>query len=208
MPRVTAKEKILDAALRLFQQDGYVSTSVDEIIADAGVSKGSFYHAFKSKEILGLETIEHYTKHVMETLQRGSFLAVEDPVQRVLAYLKHIEKKASELWCDGCMMGNFTTDMARHHPAVRDRLKRHFISMEEQLIQLLDPMVARLNCQGITGRQLARQFISTMQGAILLGQAHKDISVTQDCICSFRAMLETMASHQLECNASVETSAA
>ena len=71
--------------------------------------------------------------------------------------------------------------------------------MEEQLLQLLDPMINQLNCCDLSSRQLARQFISTMQGAILLGQAHKDMSVTQDCVRGFRLMLESMGKHQLEC---------
>lgn len=195
MPRVTAKEKILDSALRLFQQDGYLSTSVDEIIADAGVSKGSFYHAFKSKEMLGIEAIEHYLAHVISVLRDGDYHQVDDPLERVIAYIRHSESKADELWCDGCMMGNFTTDLARHHPSVRSKLKQLFTEMESQLVALFEPMVATIDCCALNAKQLARQYLSIIQGAILLGQAHKDIAVTKDCISSFRQLMESLRPH-------------
>jgi AcrR family transcriptional regulator len=58
--RVTLRERraqetrqlILDAAYRLFARQGYGQTSVDGIIAEAGASKGAFYHHFASKEEL------------------------------------------------------------------------------------------------------------------------------------------------------------
>jgi AcrR family transcriptional regulator len=43
---------MLDAAYRLFASQGYGQTSVDGIIAEAGASKGAFYHHFASKEEL------------------------------------------------------------------------------------------------------------------------------------------------------------
>ena len=47
-----AKERILDAAVELFALHGYDGTSVAQVIAEAGVAKGGFYHHFASKEAL------------------------------------------------------------------------------------------------------------------------------------------------------------
>ena len=51
MARISAKEKIIKSTLDVMEGRGYRSVSVDEIITHAGVSKGSFYHSFKSKEM-------------------------------------------------------------------------------------------------------------------------------------------------------------
>lgn len=51
-PKITAKERILEAATVLMWRDGYDAVSVDTICAAANVRKGSFYHAFPSKEEL------------------------------------------------------------------------------------------------------------------------------------------------------------
>ena len=46
------KSRIVAAAWKLFYQLGYEDTTIDEIIAESGTSKGSFYHYFKSKDEL------------------------------------------------------------------------------------------------------------------------------------------------------------
>ena len=46
------KGKIAESAWRLFYEQGYDNTTIEEIVADSGTSKGSFYHYFKGKEDL------------------------------------------------------------------------------------------------------------------------------------------------------------
>jgi TetR/AcrR family transcriptional repressor of nem operon len=46
------RQKIVDAAMRLFASDGYQNTSIDKIAQDAGVTKGAVYHHFKDKKEL------------------------------------------------------------------------------------------------------------------------------------------------------------
>ncbi len=46
------KSKIVTAAWKLFYENGYENTTVDEIIAESGTSKGSFYHYFEGKDAL------------------------------------------------------------------------------------------------------------------------------------------------------------
>ncbi len=50
-----ARERVLDAAVELFAQQGYDGTSVSQVITRAGVAKGGFYHHFASKEALLFE---------------------------------------------------------------------------------------------------------------------------------------------------------
>ncbi|GAB4197949.1 MAG: TetR/AcrR family transcriptional regulator [Wenzhouxiangellaceae bacterium] len=192
MVRVSSKDKIIDAAMRCFRSEGYLATSVDEIIAEAGVSKGSFYHAFKSKEMLGLETIEHYLQHVTQVLRQGPHQHIKDPWERVIAYVEHTEAKAAELWCQGCMMGSFSIDLAHSHPAVRAKLKSLFQAMTEEVARLFEPALAQLDHCQLNASDLANQYISQVQGAIVLGQAHGDVAVTQQCIRSFRHYLQQL----------------
>ena len=50
-PRNT-RRKIVTAAWKLFYEQGYDSTTVDQIISESGTSKGSFYHYFNGKDAL------------------------------------------------------------------------------------------------------------------------------------------------------------
>jgi AcrR family transcriptional regulator len=67
MPQQRSEEtrlNLLEAAVRRFSINGYDSTSVDEICAEAGVSKGAFYHHFPSKQALFLAMLEEWLKTV------------------------------------------------------------------------------------------------------------------------------------------------
>lgn len=55
---VLPKERILETALRLFHEQGYNTTGINQIISEAGVAKASLYLHFKSKEDLGLEYLK------------------------------------------------------------------------------------------------------------------------------------------------------
>lgn len=73
------KIKLFDAAIHLFESQGYFATTVEQIAADAGVSKGLAYHYFKSKEELLAGLIVHATEKiesVAETLVPG--FTIED----------------------------------------------------------------------------------------------------------------------------------
>src|SRR3979490_2916419 len=56
------REKLLDAALATIREKGYSSPSVDELCAQAGVSKGAFFHYFKSKDALAVAAAKHWSE--------------------------------------------------------------------------------------------------------------------------------------------------
>lgn len=60
---------ILEAALNQFSSSGYDAASVDEICAEAGVSKGAFYHHFPSKQAVFLALLEDWLKTVDASLE-------------------------------------------------------------------------------------------------------------------------------------------
>ncbi|OJZ69914.1 TetR family transcriptional regulator [Mycobacterium paraffinicum] len=77
MPRVVKhpdirRAELLDRAVALFLRDGYDNVSLNDLIADAGVSKGAFYHWFPSKEAL--------IAALAERSARAAFAGVEDAV--------------------------------------------------------------------------------------------------------------------------------
>jgi TetR/AcrR family transcriptional repressor of nem operon len=55
-----SKTKLLDAALHVIRAKGYAATTIDDICHKAGVTKGSFFHHFKSKDELALAAASHW----------------------------------------------------------------------------------------------------------------------------------------------------
>ena len=92
MPRVIKhpdlrRTELLDIAASLFARSGYSATSVDEIIAQAGLSKGAFYHHFPSKEAL----LDGLAKRAATAAREGLDRLLADPnlnaIQRLNGFL-------------------------------------------------------------------------------------------------------------------------
>jgi AcrR family transcriptional regulator len=65
----SARERLLESAKTLFSQRGYYATSVEEIVASAGLSKGAFYFYFKSKEELFKSLVEEVHLNIVKRLE-------------------------------------------------------------------------------------------------------------------------------------------
>ncbi len=95
------KQKLFDAAMKLFESQGYFATTVEQITVEAGVSKGLVYNYFKSKEELLVALIDTTTermKSVAQTLDHNATLelSLEQFLNNFFAYLK-TEKKFLKL---------------------------------------------------------------------------------------------------------------
>ncbi|QKW05671.1 TetR/AcrR family transcriptional regulator [Streptomyces sp. NA04227] len=81
-PAAPVPQRLLAAATRLFAEQGYDRTSVQEIVESAGVTKGALYHYFGSKEELLLEVYARVLRLQQERLD--DFAQAEGPVERRL----------------------------------------------------------------------------------------------------------------------------
>ena len=83
----TARQKLIDAALALIRAKGYAATSVDELCARAGVTKGAFFHHFKSKNELAVAAADHWSAMTGALFAAAPYHRHADPLDRVLGYL-------------------------------------------------------------------------------------------------------------------------
>src|SRR5919109_564238 len=80
------KTKLLDAGQRLMLGRGFTATSVDQICTEAGVTKGGFFHHFRSKEDFAEAALEHYWATTQRMLQAAPFSELADPLERLHGY--------------------------------------------------------------------------------------------------------------------------
>lgn len=86
--RVSARTKLLDAALSIVRRKGFAATSVDELCKEAGVTKGAFFHHFDSKEALGVAAADHWSETTGTMFATAPYHQIADPVERVLGYIQ------------------------------------------------------------------------------------------------------------------------
>jgi TetR/AcrR family transcriptional repressor of nem operon len=190
---ITARDKLVAAAQGLMLTKGYQPTSVDEIIATAGVSKGSFYHYFKSKEELGSAVAEDYLDQAVAVLGKGTYQDVADPLERAFAFIDHIETASTRLWNHGCMLGSFAIDLSGSHPVIATCLDQLMNKLEMRLEPLLAPVAAACTvAQPPSSRDLANHMMAVIEGGIVMAKAHGDPSRVAGAIHEFRRYLKAI----------------
>ena len=82
-----ARTKLLQAALGVIRTKGYTATTVDELCAAAGVTKGAFFHHFDSKEALAVAAADFWSETTGALFAAAAYHDQADPLDRVLGYI-------------------------------------------------------------------------------------------------------------------------
>ncbi|MEQ8329382.1 MAG: TetR/AcrR family transcriptional regulator [Longimicrobiales bacterium] len=176
-----ARERIVEAAEALMLAQGYPATTVDEICDAAGASKGSFYHAFGSKEELGLAVLQAFHDRNQQIVERGVPLEA-DPVERAVALLDHLLASAREMWGAGCLLGSLALDLAETNPEIARAVSDRFRETAAMLAGGFAPLAA----DAASAQALAERFIVVVEGALVLARAHDDWSYVERALDQFR----------------------
>lgn len=180
------REKLVRAAERLMLRDGYSATRVDDVIAHAGLSKGSFYHFFESKEALGLAALDRYYADRAGRLAAGAWAAEPDPRRRARAFLAHTSRVAAALWKDGCLLASFAADAAGSSRAMSGAIRRRTAELRALLAAALAPLATR----DATAHDLADQLLACIEGSIVLARIHGDASYLRRGVDRFRRCVD------------------
>lgn len=100
--QLTAKHHLLDCGERLIANKGFVGVGLAEILATAGVPKGSFYHYFSSKERFGEALLTRYIDNYLASLERLLNADRGTARERLLSYFSHWNVSQCGLDADGC----------------------------------------------------------------------------------------------------------
>jgi len=192
MTKMTAKQKAIEAAQELMTSGGYSATTVDEIISKAGVSKGSIYHAFKSKEELAITALEDYEEKGWEIVANGPYAEEPDPVKRAVSFVEFIEKKAPELWSHGCLLGSISLEVANRHPTLHSRIDELFDEFENGIARVFAPALQAAEVDNISAKDLARHMLAVIEGSIITAKSHRQPKLLTDGLQHFRRYLEML----------------
>jgi len=82
-----SKTQLLNAAFQVIRAKGYAGTTVEDICQEAGVTKGSFFHHFKSKDELALSATAHWEAMTESFFASAPYHNHPDPLERLLGYV-------------------------------------------------------------------------------------------------------------------------
>jgi TetR/AcrR family transcriptional regulator, transcriptional repressor for nem operon len=193
-PASGAREKLLDASFVLIREKGYSATSVDELCAKAGVTKGGFFHHFRSKDALAVAAANRWSEVSRTLFQAAPYHKHRDPLDRVLAYLDF--RKAllkGELAEFSCLVGTMVQEVYGTHAEIREACEAS-ISSHAAMVEA--DIAAAMKLYGIRPRwsaqSLALHTQAVLQGAFILAKATGGPDVAAASIDHLRRYIELL----------------
>jgi TetR/AcrR family transcriptional repressor of nem operon len=189
-----SKAKLLDAAMQLIRTKGYTATTIDDICAAAGVTKGSFFHHFKSKDELGVEATQQWETMTEAVFGDAPYRARPDPRDRVLGY---VDFRASMLDWDvqtfTCLLGTMVQEVYTTHPELRAACDEHMSNHTAKLIADVEA-AKRMYAPDApwSAASLAYYIQTVLQGSFIFAKAKLSAEVAIDSLAHLRRHLEML----------------
>jgi TetR/AcrR family transcriptional regulator, transcriptional repressor for nem operon len=189
---VLTRTSLLDAALKVIRSKGYSAATINEICAAAGVTKGSFFHHFSSKEDLALAATQHWNTITGSLFANAPYRQVQDPRERILAYIDFRAQIAQgELADITCLLGTMVQETFDTYPAIRQACREGIEGHAQTLVPTIE--AARgLHAPGAdwSAQSLALYIQAALQGAFILAKAQGHSDIAAQCITHLRRYLQ------------------
>ncbi|WP_158928220.1 TetR/AcrR family transcriptional regulator [Acidisphaera sp. S103] len=188
------KTRLLEAAVRVIRTKGYAATTVDDLCATAGVSKGSFFHYFKSKDGLALAAVGHFSTMAAGLFAAAPYHQAADPLERVLGYVDfRVSILSGALWDYTCLLGTLVQETYDTHPDIRNACERGLSSHIGELTRDL-ALARQLYCPTAewTAESVGTFMQSVLQGSFIFAKATQSAAVARDCLAHLRRYLEML----------------
>lgn len=183
-----ARTRLLDAALALFRERGYTATTVDDLCRAAGVTKGSFFHHFDSKEAAALAAIAHWNETTGALFAAAPYWQVEDPREQLLAYLDfRATLVRGELPEFTCLLGTLAQETFASHPALQAACGAGIEAHARALVPTIEAARARYAPEADwNAESLARHTQAVLQGGFVLAKALNDPQAALEAIAHLK----------------------
>ena len=186
-----SKTRLLDAALNVIRAKGYAATTVDDICHQAGVTKGSFFHHFKTKDELALDAVAHWGAMTGGLFAAAPYHLAKDPLDRVLGYIDFRgEILTGELPDYTCLLGTLVQETYDTHPAIRAACDRELSAHVAVLTRDIEAAKKRHAPRAAWDPESVGNFIQgVLQGSFIFAKAKQDPEVVRANLAHLRRYL-------------------
>lgn len=168
------RERILNTAVDLFYRQGYRATGINQVIAESGVAKASFYDHFPSKNDLLVAYAGEMARYDLEEI-RAEIAKESTPRKRFVAPLKMLPAWFEQSGYRGCPFQNLAAEMAVEVPAVLAVTQEYRKQLRALLVGLArDLQQAGQLREGEDPEMVGSDYQVILEGAIATSVAYRD----------------------------------
>jgi TetR/AcrR family transcriptional repressor of nem operon len=189
------RERILDASQQLVLAHGFAATSVDDVIAAAGTTKGGFFHHFPSKQDLASALVARYAAAdmaLLDELSARSERLSADPLQQLLLFVGLLAEAVEEHGGDdpGCLFTTFLYERDLVDGATRATIAAAMHSWRDRTREKLERAAERYPPRiEVDLEAVADQLTTLLEGAYVLSRALDDPRLIRGQLEQFRTYL-------------------
>jgi TetR/AcrR family transcriptional repressor of nem operon len=188
----------MDVAEGLILDQGFAATSVDAMVAGAGVTKGAFFHHFAAKADLGHALVERWAEldeaQLEESMARAERLS-RDPLQQLLIFVGLFEEKMSALTepYAGCLLASAVHEAELFDEATHARIRASVVRWRERLVSKLEEVASSYPPKlEVDLETVADQLWSTFEGAFILSKTLRSPGAVAGQLRQYRNYLELL----------------
>jgi AcrR family transcriptional regulator len=172
--RGKAKEKIIEVAADLFYRQGYNATGIQQIIDEAGVSKGTFYTHFKTKDDLGLAYMRK--RHNDEQIHLKQILVeIKDPYEKYIKFNQIMKEWVKSTDYRGCAFANMTAEVTDLNSPIRKEAKFHYEAFRALIRDMIEDLVkSDEKYDGLNIQYVTDQYMIVEIGAMTNAEIYQD----------------------------------
>lgn len=189
----SARTKILRAALRLIRTKGYGATTVEELCAEAGVTKGAFFYHFATKEQMAIAAAQFFSDRADLLFMHADYQQLADPLARLLGY---VDMRRAILRGDlpdfTCLLGTMVQETYITHPAIREACETHIWRNAKMVEQDIEAAMQKYGVHHCTAASLAVYVQGVIQGAFILAKASESVQVVEDSLNHLRRYIQML----------------
>lgn len=192
--RHESKTRILNAALHVIRAKGYTATRVEDVCEAAGLTKGSFFHHFDSKEELALAAADYWSEITSALFAAAPYHQPADPLDRLLAY---VDFRKSLLQGDlpdfTCLVGTMTQEIYDSHPAIRAACEKSISGHAATLVPDIQAAIRQYRLHpDWTPESLALHTQAVLQGAFIMAKARHTAAAAAESVDHLRRYIEML----------------
>jgi TetR/AcrR family transcriptional repressor of nem operon len=180
---------LLETARRLFHEQGFHATSTATIVRESGLTNGTLFHYFRTKDDLLIGVLQHYVGLLRPVIMDPTEAAVADPVERIFSLLDRYRAGLESLdFKMGCPIGNLALEVGDDHPGARELIDLNFRNWSASIEAWLRAAQDRFP-EGTDLAALAGFVLTVMEGSMMRARAARSLAPWDESVAQLRTYL-------------------
>jgi TetR/AcrR family transcriptional repressor of nem operon len=171
-----ARIRLLDIGEALIRRTSFAETGINDVLKEADIPKGSFYHYFESKDAFAIAVAEHYSNKQVEAARGILGDQRHPPLKRLKTFFESARKDMKQRgYGQGCLMCNLSTELADEKPEFQRELKQDWRDLAAAVTDCLrDTDLTPLGLAHLEATEAADWLLNAWSGALTRMKANGD----------------------------------